>query len=133
MLMFAQSAPPGSRLLPVHAPSDSSLRTWATAGREGTIRLVLINDSLTSARSISVQGVSSPTTTLERLTAPGADAKTGVTLGGENFSSKTRASDTFTGQLTGRPRVGRVTRTGGAYDVRLPPASAAMVTFTPSR
>jgi hypothetical protein len=123
MLMFAQAAPPGARLLRVSAPRDSALRTWATAGRNGTIRLVLINDSLTSARSVAVRGASSPDTVLERLTAPSAYAKTGVTIGGQDFGSRTR-----TGQLTGRLRLAHVrASSAGAYDVRLPPASAAML------
>jgi hypothetical protein len=128
MLMFAQATPPRSRLLRVLAPRDSALRTWATIARDRTIRLVMINDSLTSARSVSVRGVSSPTAALERLTAPSAYAKQNLTLGGEYFPSRT-----ISGQLEGHPRLDPLRPTAGAYTVRLPPASAAMITFTPGR
>ena len=45
LLFFAQAAPPGSHLLQISAPHSGDLRTWATLGKDGTVRVVLINDS----------------------------------------------------------------------------------------
>jgi hypothetical protein len=123
MLMFAQAAPPGSRLLHVASPPDSDLRTWATVARDGTIRAILINDSQSSGRNVSVRGVPSGTATLERLEAPSAHAKVGVSIGGRHFAKGTRS-----GKLVGPPKLGRLTSGGNAYAVWLPPASAAMLT-----
>jgi hypothetical protein len=124
MLMFAQAAPPGSRLLHVAGPADSDLRTWATVAHDGTIRTLMINDSQSSGRNVSVRGIPSGTATLERLEAPSAHAKIGVSIGGRHF-----AKDTRSGTLVGRPKLSRLAPSGNAYSVWLPPASAAMLTI----
>ena len=62
--------------------------------------------------------------TLERLTGRGITARTGVTLGGQTYGSTTT-----TGLLAGDSTVTGVTRRGGGYVVRLPRASAAMLTL----
>ena len=48
-LMFAQAAPAGSRLLRVDSGSQGPLRAWATLGPDHRIRVLLINDSLSSS------------------------------------------------------------------------------------
>jgi hypothetical protein len=59
---------------------------------------------------------------LQRLRAPSVGAKTGITLGGRSFGA-----ETTTGVLA--RRAGDVVApAGGAYLVRLPAASAAMLT-----
>jgi hypothetical protein len=64
---------------------------------------------------------------LERLRAPGATATTDVTLGGQTFGN-----ETGTGELKGRLRSVRLKADRrGRYLVRLPAASAAMLTFLP--
>jgi hypothetical protein len=124
MLMFAQAAPRGARLLRVMSASDSELRTWATIGRDRRIRVTLINDSLTSAHTLLVRAGSSGAATLARLLAPSATARTGVSLGGQSF-----APHTATGKLLGHPHLATVAPTRGEYEVRLPPASAALLTL----
>jgi hypothetical protein len=123
MLMFAQAAPPGSRLLHISGPADSDLRTWSTVGGDGTIRTVMINDSQSSGRNVSVRGLPSGGATLERLEAPSARAKIGVSIGGRHFAKNTRS-----GTLVGKPSPGHLTASSNAYSVWLPPASAAMLT-----
>jgi hypothetical protein len=64
--------------------------------------------------------------TLERLTGRGITARTGVTLGGQTYGSATT-----TGLLAGDSTLASVTKRGGGYVVKLPRASAAMLTIAP--
>jgi hypothetical protein len=124
LLMFAQAAPAGSRLLHTSG-SLGSVRSWATRAPDGTVHVVLINDYTAQSRTIDV-GIAGATgaATLEYLRAPGVTAKTGVTLGGQGFGTATR-----TGLLSGRSAAVPVIATHGAYVVKVPPASAAMLTL----
>jgi hypothetical protein len=125
LLMFTQAAPPGARLLHIDGSPPGRLRTWATLGRDRRIRVVLINAGLTGASTVSVAapGPAAPAT-LERLEAPSARATDDVTLGGQSFGSQT-----FTGRLRGELRTSTVRAVGGSYPVRVPAASAAMLTI----
>ncbi len=125
MMMFAQAAPPGSRLLRIAGPTGAGLHVWATRAPNGQVRVVLINDATRRAQQVtvripSVQG----TATLARLEAPGIAAKSGVTLGGQSFGRST-----YTGVLSGNQSTTTVAPSGDAYTVRLPAASAAMLTL----
>ena len=122
LLMFAQAAPAGARLLRVSAPAPGALRSWATLGRDGKVRVVLINDSLTRAASVLVRlpggaGVAA----LERLLAPSAYATAGVTFGGQGVGA-------FTGTLRGPPGIESLRPRDGEYSVAMPAASAALIT-----
>jgi len=125
LMMFAQAAPAGSRLLEVAGDPGRLVRAWATRAADGTVRVVLINDSLHRPRyvAVSVPGTAGPAP-LERLRAPSVSAKDGVTLGGRSF-----AAQTTTGVLTGRALNYAVAPANGQYVVRLPAASAAMLTL----
>jgi len=127
LVMFNQAAPPGSRLLPVTPSATADVRAWATRAQNGEIRVVLINDSLTTSHDVLVQP---PTTTgnalLENLTAPSMDATSGVTLGGQSFGT-----ETSTGSLTGHAQLIPVTPTNGQFDITLAPASATMLALAP--
>ncbi len=62
--------------------------------------------------------------TIARLTAPSLRAAAGITLGGQSF-----APATTTGELTGTPVLTSPPQTRqGAYVVRLPAGSAAILT-----
>ena len=128
LMMFAQAAPAGARLLKVVGSPGPRVRRWATRAPDGTIHVVLINDYLHRPRYVAlrIQGASGPAA-LERLRAPSVGAKGGVTLGGLSF-----APQTTTGLLTGRARSSAVAPIAGEYVVRLPAASAAMLTLPPS-
>ena len=127
MLMFAQAAPPGARLLRVTGSAGGQVRTWATKGTDGAIRVVLINDSTAQARTVTLRApaLGGPSA-LERLLAPSARATQGVTLGGLSFGA-----ETATGQLAGTPTLTPVTPTGGQYVISMPAASAALLTIAP--
>ena len=124
LLMFSEAAPPGSRLLRVSGPATSTLRAWATRAPDGRIRVVLINDSPTSAATVAVRAAKAGTrlATLERLQAPGLQENRGVTLGGASLGS-----NTTTGRLS--PKTTTVPPTRGDYLVAVHSASAALLTL----
>jgi len=124
LMMFAQAAPPGARLLRLSG-ALGNVRAWATHAPDGTTRVVLINDYTARSRTVAVRiaGVGAPGT-LERLRANRVTATTGVTLGGQTFGTATG-----TGTLAGHSTITAVRPTAGAFLVRLPPASAAMLTL----
>ena len=122
MLMFAQAAPPGSQLLGVGGVPDGPVHVWATLAPDGTERLVLINEDVAGAQTVAV-GAPGTSAQAEMLSAPGADATTGVTLGGQSFGT-----ETSTGTLPGPPVTATVYPFLGSYSITLPPASAVMLT-----
>ncbi len=144
LLMFTKAMPPGARMLRIFEPAADPVRAWATLGTDGTIRVVLINDSITNSRTVVVQlppeaqlqallapGKPAPSPTepgqLTQLLAPNVDATSGITLGGQSVGTRTT-----TGVLSGTPATTAITpRAAGAYTVSLPAASAAMLTLAP--
>ncbi|MGO9886815.1 MAG: glycosyl hydrolase family 79 C-terminal domain-containing protein [Solirubrobacteraceae bacterium] len=126
LMMFAQAAPAGSRLVHVSGASGD-LRAWATRATDGVIRVVLINDDTTRAQTLAVRVPGARGAAgLERLEAPSVEATSGVTIGGQTFGA-----ETTTGALPTVAPVAVVPRAGD-YDVRMPAASAAMLTLTPN-
>lgn len=125
LMMFAQAAPSGAHLLRLSG-ALGNVRAWATRAPDGTTHVVLINEYTAQSRTVAVRiaGATAPAT-LERLRARGITATTGVTLGGQTFGTSTA-----TGTLAGGSTVATVHPAAGAYAVRLPPASAAMLTLS---
>ena len=127
LLLFARAAPAGSRLLPTEQPTAGPVQSWAVLAPDGNTHVVLINDSLTHVRWVLVRPpVPGGPAELERLEAPSAYARTGVTLAGQSFGDRTT-----TGLLTGRARATLILPSAGAYLVRLPAASGALLTIPP--
>jgi hypothetical protein len=127
LLAFAQAAPPGSTLLHVTATTTGPVHAWATRAPDGTVRVVLINLATSDARTVAVRAGSAPRpATLERLQAPSASATDDVTLGGQSFGL-----ETSTGTLTGPAQPMPVRRSGSRDLVRMPAASAAILTLPP--
>ena len=123
LLLFAQAAPAGSRLLRVSGGSGGAVRTWATRAPDGTIRVVLVNSGARARRlSVGVSGASAGPAVLEQLTAPNVRARTGISLGGQSFGPRT-----FTGTLSGSPGAVTLSPVNGRYAVTLAAASAAML------
>jgi Glycosyl hydrolase family 79 C-terminal beta domain len=123
LLMFAQGAPAGSRLV-ASSSASPAVRVWATRAADGTVRVTLLNDDITSSQrlAIEVKGASGPAS-LERLVAPSPTATSGVTFGGQSFGQTT------TGLFPGSPIATPVIPAGGRYAVVLAPASAALLTL----
>jgi hypothetical protein len=124
--MFAQAAPPGSRILSVSTTPAGPVKVWATVASNKTIRVVLINESSSeeSVRLAAPPRAAGPATA-EQLLAPGLAATSGVTLGGLTFGSSTT-----TGIPTGAAQTATLPPVRGAYPITLPPASATMLTWT---
>ena len=129
LLMFAQAAPPGSRMLTVAQTASTDVRSRATIAHDGTVHVVLINAGLTSGHVVLVKPPArARVAVLERLRAPSAAATDDVTLGHQTFGN-----ETGTGELKGKLRTIRLKADHrGRYLVRLPASSAAMVTFLPA-
>jgi Glycosyl hydrolase family 79 C-terminal beta domain len=123
LLMFAQAAPPGSRLIATSTTNAQGLTVWATRGRKGRTRLVLINETL-DRRTIALGSAGAGPATLERLRAPSLTSTGGVTLGGQSFGTRTT-----TGRLVGRSSIAELTASDGHFEFTLPAESAALVTF----
>jgi hypothetical protein len=127
LMMFAQAAPPGSRLLRLSG-GTKSLRVWATRAPDGRIRVVVINDSPSQTEQLAIKAPSGAgSATLERLEAPGLGAHHHVTLGGQSFGT-----NTTTGLLAGPQRVEWIAPIGRDYVVTVAPATAALLTIAPS-
>jgi hypothetical protein len=123
LLMFARAAPPGSRLLPTRHRGGSALRIWTTRGRDGRIRVLVINEALRRpvTTAIELPGMTGAAR-LQRLTAPRITARRGVMLNGQSY-----APGTTTGTLQGVPRQVVIHRQHQRYVVRVAPASAALL------
>lgn len=125
LMMFAQAATPGSRLLALSGTGSPLVKSWATRAQNGTTRVVLINKDVAHAHTVHVTlaGVSG-SAALQRLLAPSAHATSGVTFGGQSFGALTT-----TGTLVGHRTHAVVRPAAGVYSVRLPAASAALLTL----
>jgi len=126
VLMFAQAAPAGYRLLRIRAGAQDQVRSWATLAPDHRIRVLLINDSLTrpALALVRTAGATRPAS-IERLRASSAYATGGVTLGGESFGTSTQTG------LLAAPRPQTLRARSGLYAVTVPAASAALVTVGP--
>jgi Glycosyl hydrolase family 79 C-terminal beta domain len=123
LMMFAQAAPAGARLLRISG-AGGSLAAWATKATDGQLRVVLINKDTGRPRTVRLQIPSKASVgTLERLQAPNVQSTTDATLGGQTLGSGT-------GLLGGTARDSAVIPASGRYVVTLPPASAAMLTLS---
>ncbi len=123
LMMFAQAAPAGARLLRISG-AGGSLAAWATKAPDGQLRVVLINKDTGTPRTVRLQIPSKANVgTLERLQAPNVQSATATTLGGQELSSAT-------GLLAGTARDSAVIPASGRYVVTLPAASAAMLTLS---
>ncbi|MHB1568135.1 MAG: glycosyl hydrolase family 79 C-terminal domain-containing protein [Solirubrobacteraceae bacterium] len=126
-LLFSQAAPAGSRVLKIGVAGPPTLRAWATAGPGPVVRVTLINDSITDPVTAVVRAPagfdSSPAQSL-RLSAPSAYARTGITLGGASFGSRTKSG------VLSAPVPASVAPRLEAFHVTLPRASALLLTFT---
>jgi hypothetical protein len=125
MMMFAQAAPAGSRLLTLGAAAPSGVKVWATRASNGVMHVVIINKRLSGSQVVRL-GIAGAhgTAAVEQLRAPSVHSTTGVTIGGQTFGTQTS-----TGVLTGPAPHQTVAPKGGEYRFTVPAASATMLTF----
>jgi hypothetical protein len=129
--LFAQAAPPGSRLLRVPGLGEGSsvLSVWATRGADRIDRVVLIDKDPSRAETVTVRppARTQAGATLERMQAPSVESSSGVTLGGRTYGPSTA-----TGQLAPAITRALTPNAHGNYRITVPAASAALVTLSPS-
>jgi hypothetical protein len=127
MMMFAAAAPAGSRLFTIPAKLPANVKLWATRAKDDSARVTLINDNLSKARTVHVP-LSSPggPAAVQALRAPHVGSTGGVTLGGRSFGSSTSNG------LLAAPVPQQLQPSGGGYTVRIPPATAIMLTVPAS-
>lgn len=115
-----EAAPPGSRLLKIQTAGGRQVRVWATLAPDHRIRIVLINDSATKARSLFIRPpVAAGPAALERLRAPSVYSTGAVTFAAQSFGAETAS-----GALKGRVSSTSVRLVAGQLQVSLPAASA---------
>ena len=130
LLMFARAVAPGSRLLPV-APGQPGTASLVGGARPAPPPPGGTDQRQPARRSLGhrpAPGCPDPAplrgAVIERLDAPSAYARTGITLAGQSFEPRTH-----TGLPAGPPHLTLLAPVGGEYIVRLPPASAALLTL----
>ena len=124
LMMFAQSAPPGSRLLHVSGAAGH-IKAWATRAPDGRLRVVLLDEYTRGSRTLGIRVPGAAgRATLERLQAPSLLAHRGVRLGGQSFGAATT-----TGVLGGQSDLTSIRARNGTYSVTLPAASAVLLTL----
>jgi hypothetical protein len=128
MMMFAQAAPAGARLLKTATTAPEGVKVWATRATDGVIHVVVINKRLSRVGGseflrLRIAGAHGPGE-IQQLRAPSVHATGGVTLGGQTFGA-----ETATGVLAGPAAHPTVMPAGGAYSITVPAASATMLTI----
>jgi hypothetical protein len=126
MIMFAQAAPPGSRLLRLSSVAPpAGVKVWATRAPDGTTHVVVINKRASQPAVVRLRIAGAHgSAAVEQLRAPSIGATSGVTLGGQTFGAATA-----TGVLAGPASNQSLSQSTGAYLVRIPAASATMLTI----
>ena len=121
LLLFADAAGHGSRLLGTRVATASGVRAWGTLTRAGGVRVVAVNPSSTEAARVTValRGAGARPAVLRILRAPGLHARGRVSLAGRVIGAD--------GRMHGRDRGVRVVPVGGRWRFELPPASAALL------
>ena len=128
MLMFARAAPAGAQLLQTAQSSPSALEAWSTLAPDRSVRVLLINDSLTTPANAVVHPPRAGNgATITQLLAPSAAATTGVSLNCQSFGTQTTS-----GSLKGPQCATTEKPSNGAYAVTVPPASAALLAVDPA-
>ena len=97
-----------------------NVAVWATRNRAGAINVLALDKGSRAVR-LWVDAPPAGPAVVQRLTAPGVRATSGVTLAGQTVSPA--------GTLTGRVRTERITAGGSGYRVTLPPYSGAIVSL----
>jgi hypothetical protein len=124
LVAFAQAAPAGARLRPVTGALPSGVQAYATVAPTGQVHVVVINTTHgTRNFDVRVDG-SLAAGALALLRAPSLAASSGESLGGQTISPAT-------GALSGAPQTTAVAPSGGTYDFKVPPGSAAILAIAP--
>jgi len=118
MLLFAQLAP-GGTVVPLHMSRAGAVAALAVRGRDGIVRIGLINKDPVRSINLTVDAPANiASASILRLAGPGSQAIRDVTLGGAQVDTS--------GEWN--PRAERVPVVDRAITLDLPAASAALLT-----
>lgn len=124
MRFFSLAVPAGATpVTATVAPSTPTLHAWASVGLDGKTRLALLSLDAATGGTVTLQAPSASGATLTRLHAPAADAKSGLTLGGQTWDGSTD------GAPQGTAVAESVIFDQGSATIALPPLDAIVVTF----
>ena len=125
MMMFAQAAPAGSRLLKLGTVTPAGVKVWATRASDGVVHVVVINKRLGGSQFVRLRIAGAHgAAAIEQLRAPSVHSTGGVTIGGQTFGA-----ETTTGVLAGPASQRTVMPSSGGYPITVPAASATMLTI----
>jgi len=121
LILFARTLGPQPKLVTLrsHLSRPGNVATWAVLVGRATLH-VLVIDKSPRAEHVSLRLPATGTADVQRLLAPSATARSGVTLGGRALGAD--------GQWQGVPVRERLAARDGAYAVSLRGMSAALVT-----
>ncbi len=126
LTLLARTLAPRSVLAPVRVQGSHSLRlkAWAVRLRSGALHVLLINKGAEAVRaSLRLRGFGPAS--VERLTAPSVDSRTGTTLDGQYLSAA--------GRWLGSRSTTRIFPGTAGYEVTVPRFSAALLVASPIR
>jgi hypothetical protein len=120
MALFARALGPGARLAPLalHAPGPLHLKAWAVRLADGRLHVLIINKGGRSAL-VELRLPAIGLASVERLLAPSAWSRSGVTLAGQRLD--------YHGTWSGRRQIETLVPRAGRYRMLVPGMSAALV------
>ncbi len=124
LMMFAQAAPAGSRVLALQGTPPPGIKVWATAGPDDHVRVVVINklSRRTMTVPVRIPAGRGPAIT-EQLRGRSLYASGAVSLGGQSFGVATS-----TGRLA-PAQTSTLRSINGAFSVTVPASSATLLTI----
>jgi hypothetical protein len=122
LILFAQTLGRDGHLvrLRMHAPPGAHLEVWAVQVAGGAWRVLVLDKGKRAAR-IDLHLPAGGPATVERLLAPSAAARSGVTLGGQWLGRD--------GSWQGHRVVQTITPGARGYELTMPPLSAALISL----
>ena len=124
LLVFAQTAGRGAKLLPVTTSTDANVSIWATVDNTSTAHVVVINKDTAATGNVRITLPGYTTGTVRYLSAASYSATNGVTLGGQTFD------DSPEGTLRGNLITTTITADDGVFTLpNMPITSAAVIDF----
>ncbi len=120
LILFARTLGPGAQLVPLRTYASPSLhlKAWAVRVRSSALHVLLINKGDRPA-AVALRLAASRPAIVERMLAPSAAARSGVTLGGRQLSA--------TGAWVGSSSTERIVPHASGYRITIPQFSAALV------
>lgn len=121
LILFTRTLAPNSQLVPLHVRADRSLhvKMWAVRAPGGSLNVLLI-DKGQRAMSVGLRLPGAGSATVQRLVAPSAWSRSGITLAGQWLGRD--------GTWHGRLQHPTVRQGAHGYELTVPRFSAALVT-----